>query len=376
MRLSLPLLVPALACLAQADSGKLYIYDGHLQSTSAESNVSPETARLILASRLGLDEFHELGNVKQDTIEAINHLSADQHLFAASREASVAVLLGEGVNQKDILQNTASHHLQTLRIDNIPSVASTEKLISDLASQSGITPADKKTSLSSQLREEILASPAGSLFRIAKDEADFTRLLDSLLRQDYTVLALAVPNDTTSKYTYGEYDTSSKRAAVHKRQRYQEAPLITESPSVQEPDHKATLSPNAKSSNNSTPLKGILPMCFSSQSACEDMTRNCSGHGSCSLKYTNNDARPAAPCYSCSCSATVVTNKDGSKKTTKWGGPACQKKDVVMPFWLLAGFSVLMASLVSWGIGMLLTMGNEELPSVIGAGVSGVPRTR
>lgn len=99
----MPLLVPALACLAQADSGKLYIYDGHLQSTSAESNVSPETARLILASRLGLDDFHELGNVNQDTIEAINHLSADQHLFAASREASVAVLLGEGVNQKGML---------------------------------------------------------------------------------------------------------------------------------------------------------------------------------------------------------------------------------------------------------------------------------
>lgn len=183
-----------------------------------------------------------------------------------------------------------------------------------------------------------------------------------------------MPNDATSKHTYGDYDTSSKRAAIQKRQRYQEAPLITESPSVQEPDHKATLTPNAKSSNNSTPLKGILPMCFSSQSACESMTRNCSGHGSCSLKYTNNDARPAASCYSCSCSPTVVTNKDGSKKTTKWGGPACQKKDVVMPFWLLAGFSVLMASLVSWAIGMLLTMGNEELPSVIGAGVSGVPR--
>lgn len=47
-----------------------------------------------------------------------------------------------------------------------------------------------------------------------------------------------------------------------------------------------------------------------------------------------------------------------------------------MPFWLLAGFSVLMAGLVSWGIGMLLTMGNEELPSVIGAGVSGVPRSK
>lgn len=113
MRLSLPLLLPALACLAQADSGKLYIYDGHLQSTSAESNVSPETARLILASRLGLDEFHALGNVDQDTIDAINHLSAHRHLFAASSEASVAVLLGEGVNQKGMLYANTLHQTNT-----------------------------------------------------------------------------------------------------------------------------------------------------------------------------------------------------------------------------------------------------------------------
>lgn len=161
---------------------------------------------------------------------------------------------------------------------------------------------------------------------------------------------------------------------MHKRsQQSKEAPLITESLPALEPHLMATSSPK---SNNSTPLRGILPQCFPSKSECESMTRNCTGHGSCALKYTNKDARPAASCYSCECTATVVTNKDGGKKTTKWGGPACQKKDIVMPFWLLAGFSIIMVSLISWAIGMLLTMGNEELPSVIGAGVSGIPRSK
>lgn len=192
--------------------------------------------------------------------------------------------------------------------------------------------------------------------------------LDTLLRQDYIVLALTVPNDTTSKHTYGNYDASTK----HSKRQFVEAPLITESRPAQEPKLMATMKPSA---NYSGPLRGILPQCFSSLSACQAMTRNCTGNGACTLKYTDKDARPEAPCYSCACSPTVVTNPDGSHKTTRWGGPACQKKDVVMPFWLLAGFSVFMVSLVSWAIGMLLTMGNEELPSVIGAGVSG-PRAK
>lgn len=63
-------------------------------------------------------------------------------------------------------------------------------------------------------------------------------------------------------------------------------------------------------------------------------------------------------------------NEDGSVKTVQWGGPACQKKDVSVPFWLLAGFSVLLVSAISWGVGLLYSVGSEELPSVIGAGVA------
>ena len=68
-------------------------------------------------------------------------------------------------------------------------------------------------------------------------------------------------------------------------------------------------------------------------------------------------------------------NEDGTIKTTQWGGPACQKKDISAAFWLLAGFSIVMMATVSWGVGLLFSIGQEDLPSVIGAGVAG-PRAQ
>ena len=64
-------------------------------------------------------------------------------------------------------------------------------------------------------------------------------------------------------------------------------------------------------------------------------------------------------------------NDDGTKKTTQWGGFACQKKDVSVPFILFATFGVFMAAVIAGGIGLLYNMGAEPLPSVIGAGVAG-----
>lgn len=62
-------------------------------------------------------------------------------------------------------------------------------------------------------------------------------------------------------------------------------------------------------------------------------------------------------------------------KTVQWGGSACERKDVSMPFFLFAGFGVFMTALVVGAVGMLYGMGSEELPSVIGAGVTG-PRAQ
>lgn len=61
-------------------------------------------------------------------------------------------------------------------------------------------------------------------------------------------------------------------------------------------------------------------------------------------------------------------------KTTYWAGSACQKRDVSVEFWLLALFTVAMVGVVGFAVGSIWGMGEEQLPSVIGAGVSGPVR--
>ena len=80
-------------------------------------------------------------------------------------------------------------------------------------------------------------------------------------------------------------------------------------------------------------------------------------------------------CWACKCSTSVFTDKEGRTKTVYWGGPACQKKDVSVQFWMLAALGVGLAATISWGIGLMYSIGDEELPSVIGAGVAG-PRAQ
>ena len=107
----MPLLVPALACLAQADSGKLYIYETQRQQSAESTTISPDTARLVIASRLGLDQYHSLGNAAEDTIQAVNHLSSAQHLFtSSSSEAPVALVLAHSLNDKGMSSLTCNPH--------------------------------------------------------------------------------------------------------------------------------------------------------------------------------------------------------------------------------------------------------------------------
>ena len=119
----------------------------------------------------------------------------------------------------------------------------------------------------------------------------------------------------------------------------------------------------------------LAPLCYSVESDCLSSTGNCSGHGSCYNKVSAPESSAGGDCWLCGCQPTVVKNKKGQNKTTVWGGPACSKKDVSAPFFLLAGFTIVMVATLSWGIGLLYSIGEEELPSVIGAGVTG-PRAQ
>lgn len=255
----------------------------------------------------------------------------------------------------------------------MPSLAKTKELFGALALQKGGANIRSVHHALEVLQTGESIMTDDSIMRFADDVVD---VLDTVIRsyqaQGYDVLLVTAPPHTTSTSTYGSYSLPYSLKKRQFEEPLEDLPLFA-TESVNE-TYSATAS---DTNNNTTPLRGILPFCYSTRSACESTTRNCTGHGSCTLAYTQLDNAgdgKGTPCYSCSCVASVRKNDDGTKKTTVWGGPACQKKDVVAPFWLLAGFSVVMMFLVSWGIGLLFSMGEEQLPSVIGAGVSGVPR--
>lgn len=113
----------------------------------------------------------------------------------------------------------------------------------------------------------------------------------------------------------------------------------------------------------------LAPVCHSSNSSCAEATNDCSGHGYCYLKHGSGDEGSTGNCYACRCQQTVVRKSDGTTQKVQWGGPACEKKDISSPFFLIFGVSVLVIVTVGSAVGMLFGMGQEELPSVIAAGV-------
>lgn len=158
--------------------------------------------------------------------------------------------------------------------------------------------------------------------------------------------------------------TQHKKHAARSAQQSQEERLDLPSTTPSSFDAIVPATAGNSSSNTTHPLPKNIPACFTSQSSCENTTNTCSGHGSCYKAHNS--------CWKCRCGTTVVRkNPEGSDKTVQWGGNACQKKDVSVPFVLFASFGVVMTALVSGAIGMLWSMGSQELPSVIGAGVAG-----
>jgi len=96
MKLSWGLVASSLYCVAAAaKNGHVFTFDGSKDHAApASSPIDPETARLILAQRLGLSRFH---SIKDADAEAIKNINTDggrqQKLFGEEADTSRAQLL-------------------------------------------------------------------------------------------------------------------------------------------------------------------------------------------------------------------------------------------------------------------------------------------
>lgn len=173
--------------------------------------------------------------------------------------------------------------------------------------------------------------------------------------------ATSAPTKRSTTSPYGTY--------TNPRRQQPEEPLV--SPGSAPSTHQPSAPEIDPLQASTTPLpRGIIPACHPTLESAISATNNCSRHGT-AYKRSGGDKA----CYACRCSKTVLADGNGKTKTVYWGGPACQKKDISVPFFLLAGLSIALVAAATWGVGLLMSIGNEELPSVIGAGVAG-PRAQ
>jgi len=263
------------------------------------------------------------------------------------------------------------------QIEKQPSSVATWQLVRDFTAQISPAQASKTCLLADDLNpfstQCWTAKTKIISLDIKKDEKAFDELLqgqDELLRfvkKDlldvvFVMISESSRNSKSPVRPYGTYDMPQKSRVAGRH--LEEEPMSGSFSSGQ-------VSKEAKA-YQSAPT-GIIPLCHASEDACNVATNNCSGHGQCYLKYgTTGDEGRA--CFTCGCVPTVIDSEAG-KNTIYWGGPACSKQDISAPFWLLGGFSVVLMGVVGWAISMLFAVGQEKLPGVIGAGVSG-PKAR
>ncbi|RPA79451.1 hypothetical protein BJ508DRAFT_141361 [Ascobolus immersus RN42] len=164
-------------------------------------------------------------------------------------------------------------------------------------------------------------------------------------------------DSTNSRITLIEQPTSS--LPVSKRQHLaSEVPLRSPVPMVESSATPIGISKNNSTSSN--PFRN-LKRCFATEEACTKDTKGCSGHGVC--KSVADKGTPGK-CFQCVCSPT----KRGDKSTI-WGGLACQKKDISVELNLFIGIAIMFVVFLVGGVSLLNSLGKEELPGVLAAGV-------
>jgi hypothetical protein len=96
MKLSWGLVLSSLYCAASASSesinGHVYVYDPSVKSNhTPQKPITPETARLILAQRLGLSRYHSIKSVNEENVQLLRQYGGrGQLLFGQDRDSNQA----------------------------------------------------------------------------------------------------------------------------------------------------------------------------------------------------------------------------------------------------------------------------------------------
>ncbi|KAK0117932.1 hypothetical protein ONS95_012244 [Cadophora gregata] len=385
----LPIFIGAASAVTNAS---VYIFEAAIRSSTSPPSLTPEQARLVFAQRLGVSQYHGIGDASDATLSYVNKFGGQyEPLFQDKTEVEVAelVLIVEGVSFEtgELLLKKWSAIEPAFTISHPPSGLANKQLVFDLQKQSGhdkyncsprnaVNPFDTNcwNGRSNAIYFDLATKGESQIDELMEAQERFAQFAH---KAEMNVLVVLMPQSSrTSKSSskpYGSYDVPTQVSFGKVRRQAAEEP-ITEAPVASTPPtfNSKQLQPFNSSSNSTfKQLPKLPPLCHTSKDSCESSTNSCSGRGTCFKKYSTSKA----DCFTCGCSRESFVF--GGKKyfrESSWGGSACHKQDVSGPFWLIGLFTVVIVGIVSWGIGLMYSIGEEKLPGVIGAGVSSKTR--
>jgi hypothetical protein len=144
MRFSATLL-PALvgAASAASEAANVYLFSADSSPSSNPPTLTPEQARLVFAQRLGVSQYHGLGDASDGTLSYINQFGGrrEESFFGepTQDQAAELVLIVEGVSGKSakpLLKEWESIK-PTFTVSSPPLTSANKKLALDLNQQSG-----------------------------------------------------------------------------------------------------------------------------------------------------------------------------------------------------------------------------------------------
>ncbi|KAK3382070.1 hypothetical protein B0T24DRAFT_516670 [Lasiosphaeria ovina] len=382
--------LPGLAVGATQQRADVFVFQNKQQSASPERHSLPkEVARHILLQRTSR---HRYGSDLRDIPSSFDSETVVEYIGTYGRnptplfvepdtiEAAQLVVILEGVTPQHTTQLDKAlgeePQLTAFTISDPPSALANDRLMT-LFKNLGVSSASQCDikSVINPSNMNCWDGPSSVVrYDLAKSPEMFQALLDNLSRLgkfvrvgDLEAVLVLMPESTRSS-KLNDWSAAAGLAQSDLRRRGESETVIAdETVSFPTSAPPTALDEGVVDDKRPRPQKfKSAPQCFTTFNSCMAGTGNCTSHGQCVNKYGENSTNA---CFSCSC----VPSIEGGEifhQTIYWGGSMCQKKDISVQFWLLTGFTVTIIGVVTAAIGLLFSVGEEQLPGVIGAGVS------
>ncbi|KAF3184988.1 hypothetical protein TWF788_004817 [Orbilia oligospora] len=356
-----------------AENAPFYTWP-NVHSTGRTSKVEILThieTRLSLAARLGLSQYHTIGDGVN--IYKLQMVSSSSHRSWMDKTDVDGTIVKSGIE-------ISADYNEWSNFESAVGKSDASKFNKKKASDIDFFEEYMVLkSLAEKTIEQVVAEKAtifihiGSLSTIASKDGTnsqkyqvASKLMGRILNQvikatgEYPSVVGLIPVD--SKTTKRSDNVDFVGSFDIKKSKRKEAPLVpsTEPKFASNKEDTSVVTPLQKNTNK---IARPRPGCFENRDVCGNRTNNCNGRGNCIKSTTQSN------CWSCVCTPTVV-KVGGANKTTYWGGNACQKKDVSVPFVLFATFTIGMLLAIGWTINKMIDMGAEELPGELSAGVA------